>query len=260
MEDRSVLDRSARPADAEMYFGQPERPLIVLIHGGFWRPEYDLTHLRPMATALAEEGWPVALLEYTRIPGRPDLMVADIKRALDNLPGNIVLMGHSAGGHLALWAASHRTNPPAPAGGTTAHADLPAAPAGGATAHADLLAADGDGAGASAHASGVGRVPVIALAPVADLELAREMDLDEGAVRDFLGDHDAGPYQPTVDGATLIHGTDDVIVPVSVSERYVSRHERCRLVAVPGEGHFALIDPESRAWPVVIDELNRLLA
>ncbi|WP_020520952.1 alpha/beta fold hydrolase [Catelliglobosispora koreensis] len=295
MEDRSVLERAARPADAEMYFGDPRRPVIALIHGGFWRPEYDLTHLRPMASALADLGWPVALLEYTRIPGRPDLMVADIKRAMDSLPDDIIVMGHSAGGHLALWAAGYRAglhgdNTSGPATDGSAAGTVTSGPPGGSAAAGEAVAtgaagmAGGHAMGASAagnEASGeagsgaaqtaAGReamarqsegpqVPVIALAPVADLELARELNLDEGAVQDFLGDHSPEPYQPAVSRATIIHGDDDVIVPVSVSERYLSRHVEGRLIRVPAAGHFALIDPHSEAWPVVIDELNRLLA
>ncbi len=288
MEDRSVLERAARPADAEMYFGDPRRPVIALIHGGFWRPEYDLTHLRPMASALADLGWPVALLEYTRIPGRPDLMVADIKRAMDSLPDDIIVMGHSAGGHLALWAAGYRAglhgdNTSGLATDGSAAGTVTSGPPGGSAAAGEAVAtgaagmASGHAMGGSASGEAVAKgeagtagvdprsvagqhVPVIALAPVADLELARELNLDEGAVQDFLGDHSPEPYQPAVSRATIIHGDDDVIVPVSVSERYLSRHDKGRLIRVPAAGHFALIDPHSEAWPVVIDELNRLLA
>lgn len=218
MEDRSVLSRDARLpdlalSDADVYFGDPARPVIVLIHGGFWRPEYDRLHLRPLAAALADEGWPVYSIEYRRIPGRPDLLVADVRAALETVSGDAILMGHSAGGHLALWAAA-------------------------------FFKARG----------------VIGLAPVADLELARSLDLDDGAVAAFLGDHDQNQYQPGVPAATLIHGTEDTLVPLSLSRAYADRHPECRLVELPGAGHFAVIDPLSDAWPIVIEELRRLLA
>jgi acetyl esterase/lipase len=217
MEDRSVLSRPARPADAECYFGDPARPTVLLIHGGFWRPEYDLTHLRPMASALSGLGWPVCLIEYPRVPGRPDLVTAGVATAVSAFAGReIVLMGHSAGGHLALWAAGLNT--------------------------------------------GAVLRGVIGLASVADLGLARSLNLDDGAVRDFLGPYDERDYQPVYDRPVLIHGTDDTLVPISVSEAYQGRHELARLVRVPEAGHFALIDPISDAWPIVIDELARLLA
>ena len=48
------------------------RGVVVVIHGGFWRPAYDRAHLRPLATALREEGRTVVSVEYRRVPGDPD--------------------------------------------------------------------------------------------------------------------------------------------------------------------------------------------
>jgi acetyl esterase/lipase len=218
VEDRSVLDRPARLPDlalsnADVYFGERSRPVVVLLHGGFWRPEWDRTHLRPMASSLADVGWPVFVPEFRRIPGDPLATVADVSAAVAAVGGDVILMGHSAGGHLAMWAASRFK-----ARGT------------------------------------------IALAPAADLTLARELGLDDHAVDDFLGAHALAPFQPVTEDAVIIHGTEDTTVPISVSEAYVSAHPKVRMVVLPGEGHFALIDPLSRAWPNVIDQLNRLLA
>lgn len=217
MEDRSVLDRPARLPDlalpdADVYFGESARPVVVLLHGGFWRPEWDRTHLRPMAAALADLGWPVFLPEYRRIPGDPWAMVEDVQAAIATVNRNVVVIGHSAGGHLALLV-----QPPQ-------------------------------------------RIATIGLAPVADLTLARELDLDDGAVNEFAGAHGLDAFQPATPDAVLLHGTDDPLVPISLSEAYVARHPATRLVRVKGAGHFALIDPLSTAWPNVIDELNRLLA
>src|SRR5690349_4956501 len=97
-------------------------PLIVFLHGGFWRAAYDRVHARPLAVALAAAGYAVVLPEYRRTgqagggwPGTFD----DVALAVDVLPGlvpeapgapgavgAVVLGGHSAGGHLALWAAA----------------------------------------------------------------------------------------------------------------------------------------------------------
>jgi len=94
------------------------KPLIILIHGGCWLNAFGVDHVYPMATALSQTGHPVWALEYRRTgdagggwPGSFD----DIKQALQN--GHLlsqygiqtnqpILMGHSAGGHLALLAAS----------------------------------------------------------------------------------------------------------------------------------------------------------
>ncbi|WP_117208478.1 alpha/beta hydrolase [Allorhizocola rhizosphaerae] len=216
MEDRSVLSREApEPAiewEHDVYFNGP---VVVLIHGGFWRPSYDRVHLRPMASALP---WPAVSIEYRRIPGDPSSAVVDVRTAVERIRGPKVVVGHSAGGHLALWVAATLG------------------------------------------------LPAVALAPVADLRLGEELDLDGGAVRDFLG----GPAadRPDLDpvrmapapAAVLIHGERDTIVPIGLSLAYTKAHPAARLVVVPDAGHFELIDPASNAWPVVIGELGRLLA
>ena len=96
-EDRSVLDRPAPGPDVELrYGGHPDavvdvrfggpgaeqRPLVVFVHGGFWRPAYDRVHVRPLTAALAEAGWTTAAIEYRRVPGRPDDTVDDVAAAI----------------------------------------------------------------------------------------------------------------------------------------------------------------------------------
>jgi len=235
VDDDSVLTRPAPVPDvvvtwgpgehdiAEVQLGGDDRPLVLLVHGGFWRPTYDCTHLRAMAHGLAAEGFTAAALEYRRIPGHPDATLADVRVALRVLPvelrgrhdGRVVVMGHSAGGHLALWAAS-------------------VAPA-------------------------AGLVATVALAPVADLLAADAAGLGRGAVRDFLGTDPAtrGDLDPVrvvsaTTPVTLVHGVDDQAVPLGQSESYVAAHPQARLRALPGVGHFELIDPASSAWPDVL--------
>ncbi|BCJ70578.1 lipase [Catellatospora sp. IY07-71] len=238
-----MLSRSAPAPDATVRYGPlPEqvadawhggagaaaRPLVVLVHGGFWRPEYDRAHTHPMAAAIRDAGWTVCSIEYRREPGRPEHAVRDVAGALAAMPGEVdghdgrvIVAGHSAGGHLALWAASAA---PAPR-----------------------------------------QVGTLALAPVADLRLAEQLHLDDGAVRDFLGAvaasrADLDPARlPAPAGATvLLHGLLDEIVPVAVAEAYTAAHPGSRLVTVPGAAHFAVIDPLSGAWPAVLAELERL--
>ncbi|WP_113704465.1 alpha/beta hydrolase [Nonomuraea lactucae] len=246
-EDRSVLSRASREPDLLLRYGDGAGqvadgwvgpggarglPLVVLLHGGFWRPEYDRAHVRPMGEALCGAGWSVVSVEYRRVPGEPGSATGDVRAALDLLPelfdgpqdGSMIVVGHSAGGHLALWASA---------------------------------------AGAAAPALRA----TVALAPVADLRLAHRLGLDGGAVADFLGvapgtrpDLDPArgesPAAPTV----IFHGLDDRIVPIALSESYVTAHPSARLAPLPGAGHFALIDPLTAAWARVLSGLRALSA
>jgi acetyl esterase/lipase len=241
-EDRSVLDRPAPGPDVVLRYGDlaehvvdvrfggagaEGRPLVVVVHGGFWRPAYDRVHLRPLTDALAAQGRTTAAIEYRRVPGRPDDTVDDVVAAISFLAGaaelvgrsdgRLVLAGHSAGGHLVLQAA---VDPRSPA-----------------------LAG------------------VVALAPVADLGLAEELGLDGDAVRAFLGAPaadrpDLDPVRRPTPGApvTVVHGTSDEIVPIALARSYLSAHPAARLVEVAG-GHFAVIDPRSAAWPELLTAL-----
>jgi acetyl esterase/lipase len=242
-EDRSVLSRSCRPPDEVLRYGpdrdhvidvrrartpHPERPLVLLVHGGFWRPEYDRTHTGPMGEALAAGGWTVATIEYRRIPGQPDATVEDVRRAIEQVPrlidrhtGKLLLLGHSAGGHLVLWAA----------------------------AQPRLQGLQG----------------VVALAPVADLQWAYARGLDGDAVQAFLGAEPA--TRPDLDPARLaapgtavhvLHGELDGIVPPACGEHYRAKHPAVRLVRLPDAGHFAVIDPLAPAWDHVLASLRAL--
>jgi acetyl esterase/lipase len=249
---RDVLTRRASAPDVVLRYGPgkdhiadlrlPARsaaPLVVLLHGGFWRQAWDRTHLRPMADGLVAAGIAVAMPEYARTGGGggwpttfdgvasavsalPTVIGSAVGDAVDT-GGRITLAGHSAGGQLALWCASRA---------------LPTAYAG-----------------------------VIALAPVADLAEAYRLDLDAGAVRDLLG---AGPDEapdlydqtdpcrlpPPTAPVVLLHGTDDASVPPELSRRYAA-HSGASLRLIDGVGHFALIDPSSPAWPAVLDAISQ---
>jgi acetyl esterase/lipase len=204
------------------------RPLIVLLHGGFWKPHYDRTHMQPLAAALGVAGWSVADIEYRRIPGEPDATLIDVTSAYAALQlavvpndGRVILVGFSAGGHLALWLA--------------------------ATLKDDCLCG------------------AVGLAPVADLALAQELGLGDGAVKLFLGAQLS--RRATLDpcrlrapdcAVSLLHGEGDEAVPLSVSESYAKAHPRTRLVRVLAAGHMALIDPGATAWLLLQAELKRM--
>jgi acetyl esterase/lipase len=241
-EDESVLTREARPADRIAAYGEgPDqnievrdgsdgaagRPLVILLHGGFWRPDIDRRHARPMAQAIAAAGWTVALPEYARVPLDPAPLLADLTSILTRSPrlirghnGGVILIGHSAGGHLALWATAARACP--------------------------------------------ALVATLALAPVADLLLAHELGLGSGAVARFLGcdpvsrpDLDPRQMQAPLTPTTILHGSADAMVPLIVSESYVAAHAMVPLRVVPDAGHFAPIDPQAPAWSTVMTELDR---
>lgn len=243
-ESRDVLTRPAPPPDVTLAYGpHPEHvidvrlparlpaPITVIVHGGFWRAAYDRTHTGPMASALAAAGYVVATPEYRRVgqegggwPGTLD----DVAAALDAAPGLLapygteppIWMGHSAGGHLVLWAAAR-----------------PGAPT----------------------------RAVIPLGACADLTLAAELGLGDGATQALLGGGpdevpdryaaaDPARLPPPAVPITLVHGADDQVVPVEVARSYAAK-TGAPLRELPGTGHFALIDPLSSAWPHVIDAL-----
>jgi acetyl esterase/lipase len=245
---REVLGRKASPPDAVIRYGdRPEQmadlrlprrisgPLVILLHGGFWRREYDKVHVRPMADGLVRAGYAVATPEYARTGaggGWPSTF-DDVALAVSRLPtliaraaagaGPLLLVGHSAGGQLALWCAATGL-PPVYAG-------------------------------------------VVALAPVADLAEAFRLDLDGGAVADLLGGSpdevpdryaatDPCVLPPPAIPVVLVHGTDDRQVPLDLSRRYAAHNPSAELRILEGAGHFGLIDPLATAWPAVIEAIR----
>ncbi len=214
--------------------GDP-RGVVVVIHGGFWRAEYGLDLGRPLAASLAASGWAAWNLEYRRVgngggaPATFDDVASgiDALRDLDVDLGTVVTLGHSAGGHLATWAASRGRDP--------------------------------------RWADGVDVTHVVAQAGVVDLRVADADGLGGGAVRAFLGD---GPVEAVYDPVQqvpldvpvwCVHGTEDVIVPISQSQSYVdaatAAGATAELVAVDGD-HFVVIDPTSAAWDRTLEILE----
>jgi acetyl esterase/lipase len=193
--------------------------LIVLIHGGFWRQQHDRQHLVPLAVACAQRGAAVALPEYRRVGGAggyPETFT-DIAAAIDSISTPMILAGHSAGGHLALWASARHLLP------ADSPWKLPARPA---------IAA------------------VVGIAAVSDLEACLRLGLDDNAAGELLGAPDRLPETdpmrlvPTGIPTTLIHGRADNRVPFDMSERYAAK-TGARLIALDDIGHFELIQPDS---------------
>lgn len=221
-------------------------PVVVLIHGGFWRNPYDLTLMEPLAEDLVARGYAVWNLEYRRLgdagggwPGTFD----DIAAGVDHLGvvapdasldlDRVAIVGHSAGGHLALWAAGR--------------ADLPAA------------APDADPKVIPTVAIGQGAV--------VDLLGAATARLGSGAVEELLdGTSTTKPDRyrwatPNLGaGPTMVSvvGSADDIVPAQYSVD-PAQPGAIELIEIDGADHFDLIDPTHEAWLAVIDQLDRTL-
>lgn len=209
-----------------------EATLVVLLHGGFWKQRYDRTHTRPLARALARAGHPVATPEYRRVGGAGGWPTTgqDVLAALDALPGLLaerglrwrrcVGVGHSAGGHLLLWAGSRRT---------VLRLDRAVALGG----VVDL---------AEARRRNLGAGAVDALLGDAPIEQADPMTLVE---------EDSAPE------VVLVHGRQDEEVPVELSRRFVARHPWARLVELPGVGHYEFLRPGSPAWLPMLEAIGQ---
>ena len=214
-------------------------PVVVLIHGGFWRSQYGLDLMNPLAEDLIARGYAVLNIEYRRVGvggGYPETL-EDVAAAIDVLPAQsvaldldkVVFIGHSAGGHLALWASGR--------------AALPAGAPG-----ADPLV--------------VPRL-AIGLGPVFDLAAADAAGVGSGAVTGFMGGSaDELPAEyviatpSTSAGAALavVRGTLDFIVPAQFA--VPTPIGDVTVVDIDGEDHFDLINPASKSWAAVIDLLN----
>jgi acetyl esterase/lipase len=244
-----VLDERAAPPTRTTPYGDdpaqvydvrlPERVTrrltVVVVHGGFWRPEYDRAHAGRQAQAFADTGYPTAVVEYRRSgmpgggwPGTADDLasaVAAIRRDPD-LDHPWVLVGHSAGGQLVTWAAAQPW----------------------------------------AH----GLRGVVSLAGVLDLAHGAEHDVGGDAITTLLGGRPADapdgyaaadparlpPAIPTL----LLHAHDDDVVPFELSQRYAAAHHapNVRLTPVGSGGHYGLIDPEHPAFATVLEAVDLL--
>ncbi len=222
---------------------------MIFWHGGFWRAAFDRSHTGPLAEALCAAGFAVCTPEYRRVGqqggGWPGTF-ADVALAADLLPGlaaaasaaidpaRPVLAGHSAGGHLALWAASRHRLP---------------------------VTSPWRSRSASAGA-------VVGLAGVCELASCHRLGLGGGAAGELMGGSPADHpdrYQATDPAALLpggvpvwlVHGSADDQVPCQMSLDYARRASAAGDQVVcdvaPGSGHFDVIDPLSGAWPHVME-------
>jgi acetyl esterase/lipase len=216
--------------------GTSPLPTVVLVHGGYWRPIYDRSLEDAVAADLCDRGYLVWNIDYAAADAPWPATLTDVAAAYDHLvtsarvdPERIAVVGHSAGGHLALWLASRRpaAGVPRPA---LAVAQAPVA---------DLVTAAREALGSGAVLALVGGTP------------------DE--VPDRYAVADPAALLPTGVPTVLIHGTADDTVPLGQSERYVAAAtaagDTSRLLTYAG-GHYEHLDPASTA----IEMLRNALA
>lgn len=229
-------------------------PVAVVVHVGWWRSMFALTYAGWMSEALTRAGVATWNIEYRRVGGGggyPNTLydvtaaVGELRRIATDYPldlARVVVTGHSAGGHVAGWLAAK-------------------------PAHRAL-----DKFGES--------FPLIGAVPVAgalDLKLVSELgvtDMVGSPANDFLGGTLAevpnnyalaspAEWLPAGIPVIAIHGSEDDVVPVAISRRYVSRAQAAgdpaKLIALEGVEHFAPFDPSTDAGKTVRDTVLGLL-
>ena len=221
-------------------------PVVVLVHGGFWRTGWDRTLMTPLARDLAERGIAAWNVEYRRVGeeggGWPGTF-ADVAAAVDHLarlesvdPDGVVTCGHSAGGHLALWLAGrHRLERRDPGSGPRMRVRA-----------------------------------AVAQAPVADFAAAWESSFAREQLAALLGGGpedvpqryrcaDPARLAPLGVPSLLVHGGADDVVPLQQSRAFARVSEgQAELVEFEDADHFDVIDPRHAAWHTVLSRLPLL--
>jgi acetyl esterase/lipase len=240
----------------------PNPPLVVFFHGGWWKSEYDLGYAGYVCSALKAAGIATWSVEYRRVGetgGGWPTTFQDVAAGFAFVPTlakthpldltRVITMGHSAGGHLAFWVAGMHHLGPVGELHTPAHT-----------------------------------VPLrgcIALAGAVDLQLTIDLSgtsnfaHDKQEVYDLIGgtphDHpdryrqaNPGDLLPFNIPQILIQGTDDSQIPPELPTRWAEKARRLGDTAtvniIPHADHFDVVDPESKAWPTVMDAVKKLLA
>lgn len=233
-------------ADLRLPRGGGPHPCVVVIHGGYWRKKYNLGYLGHFCAALTAAGVATWSIEYRRV-GNPGggwpgtfLDVAAAARHLVRIaperaidPARVIVAGHSAGGHLALWLAGLGR---VPVGSAIAGEPVPLRGA-------------------------------VSLAGVVDLHEAWRRGLSDGAAAELLGGSPeemperyaaASPRAllPLGLPQVLVHGTEDAAVPYELSASYVDAArlagDPATLISLPRADHSDVVEPAAADWPDIL--------
>ena len=209
-----------------------KHPVVLLLHGGCWQNRFDRAYFGHLAAALRAQGWATFNVEYRRLgdpgggwPGTFDDITAATRFVLARAgewqldDRHVVVVGHSAGGHLALLLATHEPRITAAVG----------------------LAAITDLAAYQKEGSSCGDSAVQFVSPAA-LPSADPMQQPL-------------PSQARI---FLWSGSADRIVPASYGTRYAARSSSIAHTVWPGAGHFDLVSPASVLWPEILRQFSRL--
>lgn len=231
--DPTTLAYGQLPQQVLDIWGNPHSPLVVIcVHGGYFAEEYGRSVNEALARRLAKAGALVVNLEYRRSGsiGHPSQSVDDVRSgvryALKRYPGaeRVIVLGHSAGGYLCI---------------------------------------------ATSAVPGV--TSVLPLAPLTHLRDTANSGYDEGAIARWMGsspDEDPKSWEVMeLDSMTLgavrctiIHGSDDRVVPIEHSVRFASLDRnlagQTRLIQLPKVGHYEFLDPDSSAVAMVLKVLG----
>ncbi len=244
-------DRAQQYGVLRLPFGPGPYPIASVLHGGCWSAAYDHGYIDILAEALTERGLATWVLEYRRIGdeggawpgtfldvarGHDFLQVLAPERGLDL--DRVVTIGHSAGGHLALWLAARPRVP----------------------------------TDSEVHVAG--SLPVDAVVSLAGITDLRTYVLGAGscnaAVIGLMGGRPrrldarysaANPLDlaPLGVSLTFVHGDGDDTVPLEQSQRLAARERAgggvAEVVVIPNAGHFDVVAPESSAWSTVEREI-----
>lgn len=229
---------TTRPPETVRYGSHPEQvadlwlpegagphPVVVSLHGGYFQRQYRRDLHDPLARRLASAGVAVLNVEYRRARSggtlqntTDDVMsaISSLRASKQDLLPRVSVVGHSAGGYLALWAASHPDVDLAI--GLAAASDL-----------ADCVTGGYDGGSVAAW---LGATPALDPAVYQQSDLLARL--------------------PTATATRLVHGTADRTVPAHQSRRYVERAlqvaDDSSIVLLEGEGHYGVIDPRDPAF------------
>lgn len=223
---------------------QAALPAVVLVHGGYWGPSYDRRLEDAVSADLAAAGLVVWNLDYAASDAPWPQTFLDVAAGYDHLlrgshaglvdPARVAVVGHSAGGHLALWLAGR-----------------------------SRLPAGAPGAGGVAPALAVAQAPVAALVDAARLGLGdgAAAELVDGAPDDVperYATADPVAMVPTGVRTVCLHSETDEVVPLAQSQSYVdvarAAGDDATLRLVTGD-HFAHLDPRSPALAALREEL-----